>query len=72
MNCLLLQFCNNKLKISNARFYVSGQNLITFTKYKGYDPEVGRNGLTDLFSVGVDIAAYPQSKLISAGIDLTF
>ncbi|MEJ7676606.1 MAG: TonB-dependent receptor [Segetibacter sp.] len=62
----------SKLKISNARFYVSGQNLLTFTKYKGYDPEVGRNGLTDLFSVGVDIAAYPQSKLISAGIDLTF
>lgn len=62
----------SRLKISNARFYVSGQNLLTFTKYRGYDPEVGRNGLTDLFSVGVDIAAYPQSRLVSAGIDLTF
>ena len=61
-----------KMKITNARFYLSGQNLLTFTKYKGYDPEVGRGSLTDLFSVGVDIAAYPQSKLISAGINLTF
>lgn len=61
-----------KMKITNARFYVSGQNLLTFTKYRGYDPEVGRNSLTDLFSVGVDIAAYPQSKLISAGFNLTF
>jgi len=62
----------NKLKITSARFYVSGQNLLTFTKYKGYDPEVGRSNLTGLFSVGVDVSAYPQSKLISAGIDLSF
>ncbi|WP_018615483.1 SusC/RagA family TonB-linked outer membrane protein [Segetibacter koreensis] len=61
-----------KLKISNARLYVSGQNLLTFTKYKGYDPEVGRSDLTGLFSVGVDVSAYPQAKLISAGIDLSF
>ena len=62
----------NKLKISSARFYVSGQNLITITKYKGYDPEVGRSDLTGLFSVGVDVSAYPQAKLFSAGIDLSF
>ncbi len=62
----------NKLKITSARFYVSGQNLITITKYKGYDPEVGRSDLTGLFSVGVDVSAYPQAKLISAGIDLSF
>ncbi|HEX8279173.1 MAG TPA: TonB-dependent receptor, partial [Segetibacter sp.] len=61
-----------KLKISNARFYVSGQNLLTFTGYRGYDPEVGRSSLTGLFSVGVDVSAYPQAKLISAGIDLSF
>lgn len=61
-----------KLKLNSARFYVSGQNLLTFTKYKGYDPEVGRSGLNDLFSVGVDVSAYPQAKLISVGIDLSF
>jgi hypothetical protein len=61
-----------KLNIAGARFYVSAQNLLTFTGYKGYDPEVGRSNLTDLFSVGVDVSAYPQAKLISAGIDLSF
>lgn len=61
-----------RLKITSARFYVSAQNLITVTKYKGYDPEVGRSDLTGLFSAGVDVSAYPQSKLISAGIDLSF
>lgn len=62
----------NKLKITSARFYISAQNLITLTKYRGYDPEVGRSDLTGLFSVGVDVSAYPQAKLISAGIDLSF
>jgi TonB-linked SusC/RagA family outer membrane protein len=69
-----------RLKISAARIYVSGQNLLTLTRYKGYDPEVGRsydptvglNSLNDLFNVGVDVQAYPQARLISAGIDLTF
>lgn len=61
-----------KLKITSARFYISGQNLITITKYRGYDPEVGRSDLNGLFSVGVDVSAYPQAKLISAGIDLSF
>jgi TonB-linked SusC/RagA family outer membrane protein len=65
-----------KLKITNARVYLSGQNILTFTKYKGYDPEVGRNSSTQyisgLFSAGVDIQAYPQAKIFSAGIDLSF
>jgi TonB-dependent starch-binding outer membrane protein SusC len=61
-----------KLKITSARFYLSGQNLLTFTKYKGYDPEVGRSDLAGLFSAGVDVSAYPQANLISAGIDLSF
>jgi len=61
-----------RLKITNARFYVSAQNLLTFTGYRGYDPEVGRSDLTGLFSVGVDVSAYPQAKMISAGIDLSF
>jgi TonB-linked SusC/RagA family outer membrane protein len=68
----LPQSLMTKWKIAAARLYVSGQNLLTFTGYKGYDPEVGRGTLTDLFSVGVDVQAYPQARLISVGIDLTF
>lgn len=63
-------------KISAARFYISAQNILTFTKYSGYDPEIGRNSSTayqsGLFSNGVDIQAYPNAKLVSVGVDLTF
>ncbi|QRR00690.1 SusC/RagA family TonB-linked outer membrane protein [Dyadobacter sandarakinus] len=70
----------NKAKISNARFYVSGQNLLTFTKYKGYDPEVGRNSnggsnpnnIGSLLNNGVDQTAYPNARIMSIGLDLNF
>lgn len=69
-----------KIQISNARFYVSGQNLLTFTKYKGYDPEVGRNSnggsnpnnVGNLLNNGVDQTAYPNARIVSVGIDLNF
>ncbi|MDO6424970.1 hypothetical protein Q4521_20980, partial [Saccharophagus degradans] len=37
---------NEQLGITNARFYVSAQNALTFTKYSGYNPEVGGNVAT--------------------------
>lgn len=69
-----------KMKITNARFYASGQNLLTFTKYKGYDPEVGRNSnggsnpnnIGGLLNNGVDQTAYPNARIVSLGLDLTF
>ena len=51
-----------KLHISTARLYVSGQNLFTFTKYKGFDPEVGTNG--------IDNNVYPVTRTINIGINL--
>ncbi|CAN5520333.1 TonB-dependent receptor [soil metagenome] len=59
------------LKISDLKIYVQGQNLLTFTKYKGLDPEVlGRNGTT---ARGIDtIYSYPRTMLLSAGINLSF
>ncbi|GAB3797875.1 TonB-dependent receptor [Spirosoma humi] len=58
-------------KMSGLRVYVQGQNLLTFTKYSGLDPEVlGRNGTT---ARGVDtIYSYPRTSLVSAGLDVTF
>ncbi len=47
------------------RFYVSGQNLFTITKYTGLDPEIN-NG--DIFARGVDNGSYPVSRTISFGI----
>lgn len=60
-----------KIRLRNARVYVTGQNLLTFTNYTGYDPEgsaFGRNSLAP----GVDISTYPMSKTILFGINLGF
>lgn len=58
---------NNKL--SKLRFYVTAQNLFTFTKYEGYDPEVGGNGLS---TRGVDQGNYPVTRKFLAGLQLQF
>ncbi len=59
----------NRFKLQKLRVYVTGQNLVTFTKFTGLDPEfsndVKNNGL-----YGFDI--YPQTKYYSVGIDLKF
>ena len=57
--------------IREARIYVSGQNLLTWTKYSGFDPEVSSTGGADLRK-GVDVGAYPSAKTITAGIKLGF
>ncbi|MDQ6481676.1 TonB-dependent receptor [Dyadobacter sp. LHD-138] len=57
--------------IRDARIYVSGQNLLTWTKYSGFDPEVSSTGGADLRK-GVDVGAYPSAKTITAGIKLGF
>lgn len=51
----------SKLTINRCRVYLSANNLLTLTKYTGYDPEVGS---------GVDYGNYPQSRTLSVGINL--
>jgi len=58
-----------KMKFSKLRVYLSGQNLVTFTKYSGLDPEVGTFSALD---TGVDRMLYPQNKRLLAGVQLTF
>lgn len=62
-----------KIKFENIRVYVNIQNLYTFTKYQGYDPEVGAStqdsrGLT----YGVDNGRYPSPTTYSCGLNFTF
>jgi len=60
---------SSKLNIAKLRIYLTGQNLITFTKFTGLDPEFSNNtknhGLYGAYT-------YPQTKLYSFGIDLSF
>ena len=60
-----------KIKVSKFRAYVTVNNLATFTKYTGYDPEVNTRR-SDPLTQGVDFAGYPRAKTWVAGINLTF
>ena len=65
----------SKWSIAGVRVYVSGQNILTFTDYSGYDPEIGRGGIfenTSIFNGGVDRTTYPQPKTLFGGISVTF
>ena len=61
----------NKLKISRLRVYGTVNNLATFTKYTGYDPEVNTRR-SDPLTQGVDFAGYPRAKTWVFGVNLTF
>jgi hypothetical protein len=60
-----------KLGVSQLRLYVTAQNLITWTKYSGFDPEASRNEQTTL-TQGIDNGVYPASKTFLGGLTLTF
>lgn len=59
-----------KIKLSKARVFMSAENLFTWTKYSGYDPEVSiRNGA---LTPGLDFSAYPRARSFNMGVNLTF
>jgi TonB-linked SusC/RagA family outer membrane protein len=59
--------------VKSFRIYVSAQNVLTFTKYSGYDPEVGnRTYTTSQLTNGIDAAVYPQPKAYQVGIQANF
>ncbi|MBR4678541.1 MAG: TonB-dependent receptor [Bacteroidales bacterium] len=58
---------------TQLRVYFSVQNLYTFTKYDGLDPEVGYGidgGVTDKFSSGIDLGFYPRPRTFMFGVNL--
>lgn len=63
--------------LSAASIYVSGNNLVTITKYKGFDPEVNSYGTSNNsnedrnISLGLDNGAYPQSKMFLVGVNIS-
>lgn len=58
--------------IKNFRIYVSAQNILTFTKYSGYDPEVGNRTPNSSLTNGIDFAVYPQPKAFQVGLQVGF
>ena len=61
----------NKIYIKKLRIYATANNLYTFTRYSGYDPEVNTRRDTPM-TPGVDYSAYPRSRIIILGLNLTF
>jgi len=65
-----------RVRLNNARLYVSGQNLLTFTKYPGWNPEAnntGGNGNGESSTIlGVDFATYPLSRTFTLGLNASF
>ena len=69
------QLVLDRLNIRKLRIYVSAQNLLTFTDYEGYDPEVNyrSDGSTNSNrNLGLDYASYPNAKSYTFGINLGF
>ncbi|QIP12713.1 TonB-dependent receptor [Spirosoma aureum] len=58
--------------ISNAQIYVSGQNLLTFTKYSWWDPEINSLGGSNSITQGIDFYSYPTAKTVTVGIRAGF
>lgn len=58
-----------RLKINNAKVYVTGENLFTITNYSGFDPEVNAFSGTVL---GVDYGTYPHSRNLIFGLNVSF
>ncbi len=59
-----------KIRLKGLRLYVQGDNLLLFSKYSGWDPEVSKNMDPQYF--GVDLYGVPPSRSVNFGINLSF
>ena len=55
-------------RLQSARLYVSGQNLLTFTKYKGLDPEINTFSGSNI-ALGTDFLTFPQARTVQVGVN---
>lgn len=62
----------NRIKMDRIRVYVSAMNLATFTKYKGWDPEVNSDSFTSNFAQGNDFYTPPQPRTLLVGLNVGF
>ena len=63
----LPRMLTNKIGISRLRFYARAENLFTWTKYWGFDPEIG----SSITSLGVDYGVYPQARTYTLGFNIS-
>ena len=64
----LPEHITRRIFISKLRVFVAAENLLTLTKYHGYDPEISSGGT----SLGIDYGVYPQARTFSFGVNVAF
>jgi len=64
----------NKMNMERLRIYATVQNLFTFTKYTGMEPEIGRSvdWSANPLDIGLDAATYPQARTFMFGLNIGF
>lgn len=60
----------SKAMLTHLRVYVSGTNLLTFSHYSGYDPEV--NATSSALEIGRDTGVYPSARTFTFGLKASF
>ncbi len=68
MGYTLPQTLTRHIRIERLRVFFAAENLLTFTKYPGLDPEISSGGT----SLGVDYGVYPQARTFTVGVNLGF
>ena len=71
LSYLLPRALQERLRLSDFSVYVSGLNLLTLSDYAGYDPEVNRDGGSAI-SQGIDYGTYPQARIFTGGLRVSF
>jgi hypothetical protein len=59
-----------RMKLKALRVYASGQNLATWTKYSGIDPEV--SVFNSVLTPGFDYSPYPRPRVVTVGASISF
>lgn len=59
----------NRLTIQKCRLYIGANNLVTWTKYKGYNPDIGNSSIS---SRGIDYVQYPLNRSYHIGFQMNF
>jgi hypothetical protein len=57
--------------VSNIRVYVTGSNLVTWTDYSGFNPDVSSLGIGNV-NRGIDVGAYPLARSFTFGLNVTY
>lgn len=70
--CDLTKLTTKLSRFSKIRLYVSANNLFTFTKYSGLDPEIGFGNVNQSWAKGIDVGYYPQPRTYMVGLNVNF